>query len=116
MATTRLLNIDAKNCSVVRGQDPSIHRRWHLAFHLETGALTPPVNTFGERAGSQLGAGLTPRLSPLLSILWRGALLSTMVASSGCRPQLGGGSNEVMVSLIFFSPVSNVLIIVYRHS
>jgi hypothetical protein len=34
-------------------------------------------------------------------------LLSTMVASSGYRPQSGRGSNEVMMSLIFLS-VSNV--------
>jgi hypothetical protein len=43
-----------------------------------------------------------------------------MVASSGCRPQSGGAlsesSNEVMMSLTFFSLVSNVLVIVYRHS
>jgi hypothetical protein len=46
------------------GWDLSIHRRWHLTFHLEMGALRPPVVTFAERAGSWLGAGLTPRLSP----------------------------------------------------
>jgi hypothetical protein len=40
-------------------------------------------------------------------------LLSTMVANSRCRPQSGGGSNEVM-SLIFLS-ASNVPVIVYRH-
>jgi hypothetical protein len=48
MATMRLLNIDAKKWSMDGGRDPSIHRRWHLAFHLEMGALRPPVVTFAE--------------------------------------------------------------------
>jgi hypothetical protein len=52
----RLLNINAKKWSVDRGWDPSIHRRWHFTFHLETGALRPPVVTFVERVGSWLGA------------------------------------------------------------
>jgi hypothetical protein len=99
------------------GWDTSIHRRLHLASHLEIGALRPPVVTFAERAGSQLGVELTPGLSPL-SILCR-SVPSVQVASSGCRPQLGQAlsesSNEVMMSLIFFSPVSNVPVIVYRH-
>jgi hypothetical protein len=69
MATPRLLKIDAKKWSMDRGQDPSICRRWHLTFHLEAGALRPPVVTFAEREGSWLGAGLTPRLSPLSNSL-----------------------------------------------
>jgi hypothetical protein len=48
MATPRLLNIDVKKWSVDRGQDPSIHRRWHFTFHLEVGALRPPVVTLAE--------------------------------------------------------------------
>jgi hypothetical protein len=42
-----------------------------------------------------------------------------MVTGSGYRPQSGGAlsesSNEAMVSLIFFSPVSNVPVIIYGH-
>jgi hypothetical protein len=72
MATMRLLNIDAKKWSVEGGQDPPIHRRWHLAFHLEMGALRPPVATLAEKAGSWLGVGLSPGLSPL-SIFCRSA-------------------------------------------
>jgi hypothetical protein len=72
MATPGLLNIDAKRWNVDRRLVPSIHRRWHIVFHLEMGSLRPPVVTFAERAGSQLGAGLSPGLSPL-SILCRGA-------------------------------------------
>jgi hypothetical protein len=50
----RLLNIDVKKWSLDRRTwDPSIHRRWHHAFHLETGTLRPPVVTFAERARSQ---------------------------------------------------------------
>jgi hypothetical protein len=34
---SRLLNIDVKKWSLDRRPwDPSIHRRWHLTFHLET--------------------------------------------------------------------------------
>jgi hypothetical protein len=64
MATMRLLNIDAKKWSMNRRLGPINPRRWHLAFHLEMGALRPPVVTFAERAGSWLGVGLTPVLSP----------------------------------------------------
>jgi hypothetical protein len=76
------------------GRDPSIHRRWHLSFHLEVGALRPPVVTFAKRAGSQLGEGLIPMLFPLKHSMQK--FPSTMVANSRCRPQSGGGSNEVM--------------------
>jgi hypothetical protein len=93
--------------------------RWHPIFHLEMGALRPPVVTFAERAGSLLGEGLSPSLSPFWAFSAEVPFLSTMVESSGCRPQLGGAlsesSNEVMVSLIFFPPVDKVPVIVYRH-
>jgi hypothetical protein len=102
-----------------RPQDPSIHRRWHPTFHLEMRALRPSVVTFAERAGSQLGTGLSPKLTPFRAFSVEVPLLSTMVASSGCRPQLGEalseGSNEVMMSLTFFSSVSKFPVIVYRH-
>jgi hypothetical protein len=65
MATMRLLNIDAKKWSVDGVWDPSIHRRWHLNFHMERGKLRPPVVTLAERTGSWLGAGLSPGLFPL---------------------------------------------------
>jgi hypothetical protein len=45
-------------------RDPSIHRRRHLAFHLEMEALRLLVVTFAERAGSQLGVRLSLGLSP----------------------------------------------------
>jgi hypothetical protein len=77
------------------------------------------VVTFAERAGSWLGAGLSPGLSPFWAFSVEGPLLSTIVESSGCRPQLGEvlseSSNEVMMSLIFFSPVSKVTVIIYRY-
>jgi hypothetical protein len=83
------------------------------------GALRPPVVTFAERVGSQLGAGLTLGPSPFWAFSAEVPLLSTMVVSSGCRPQSGGvlseSSNEVMMSLIFFSPVGKVPVIVYKH-
>jgi hypothetical protein len=102
------------------GWDPSIHRRWHLTFHLKMGALRPPVVTFAERAGSWLGVGLSPKMSPFWAFSAEVLLLSTSVASSGCRPQSGGAlsesSNEVMMSLILFCPVSKVPDIqTYRH-
>jgi hypothetical protein len=57
--------MDVKKWSLGRRpRDPSIRRRWHPAFHLETGALRPPVVTFAERAGSQREVGLSPGLSP----------------------------------------------------
>jgi hypothetical protein len=88
-------------------------------FHLETGTLRPPVVTFAERAGSWWGLGLSPGLSPFWAFSVEEPLLSTMVASSGCRPQLGGAlpesCNEVMVSFILLSLFSNVPVIVYRH-
>jgi hypothetical protein len=89
------------------GWDPSIHRRWLLAFHLEMEALRPPVVIFAERAGSWLGAGLSPGLSPL-SILCR---IVPPVHYGRCKPQSGGGSNEVL-SLILLS-VSNVPVITW---
>jgi hypothetical protein len=99
------------------GWDPSINRRWHLTFHLETGALRPPVVTFVERAGSWLGTGLSPELFPFWALSAEVPLLSTIVASSGCRSQSGGAfsesSNEVMISLNFFSPVRSWT---YRHT
>jgi hypothetical protein len=44
--------IDVKKWSLERRAcDTSIHRRWHPPFHLEMGALRPPVVTFSEKAG-----------------------------------------------------------------
>jgi hypothetical protein len=112
MATPRLLNTDAKNWSVDRGRDPSIHKRWHLTFHLEAGALRPPVVTFAERIGSQLGVGLSPKLSPLSSILCRNAPPvhrgSRFRIQAPVRWVLSESSNDAMVSLIFLSPVNKV--------
>jgi hypothetical protein len=52
------------------GQDPSIHRRWHLAFHLEVGALRPPVVTLAE-GRVLVGGGVISQAVPLLSNLCR---------------------------------------------
>jgi hypothetical protein len=42
--TLRLLSFDIKEWSLDRRfWDPSIQGRWHPAFLLETGALTPPM-------------------------------------------------------------------------
>jgi hypothetical protein len=91
----RLLNIDVKEWSLDRRSwNPSIHRRWHPAFHLEMGALRTPVVTFAERARSQWGLGLSPWLSPFWAFPAEVPLLSTMVASLGRRPQLGGALPE----------------------
>jgi hypothetical protein len=43
-----LLNTDARSGMWTGGLDPSIHRRWHLAFHLVMGALRPPVVILAE--------------------------------------------------------------------
>jgi hypothetical protein len=80
-----------RNAKWTGGQDPLIHRRWHLAFHLEIGALRHPVVTFPERAG------LSPGLFPLKHSLQKCPCCPPCL---WYRPQLGGGSNEVM-SLIF---------------
>jgi hypothetical protein len=102
-----------------RPWNPSIHRKWHSTFHLEMGALRPPVVTFAERAGSQWGLRLFPGLSPFWSFSTEVSLLSTMVASLGCRLQSGGAlpesCDEVMVFFTLFFLFSNVLVIVYRH-
>jgi hypothetical protein len=88
-----LLNLDVKNWSLDRRPwDPSTHRRWLSIFHLEMGALRPPVVTFAERTRSQWGLGLSPRLSPLWGFPEEVPHLSTMVASSGHRPLWGGHS------------------------
>jgi hypothetical protein len=72
----RLLNIDVKKWSLNRMLwDPSIHRRWHPAFHLEMGALRP-----SERAKSWWRSWLSPRLSPFWAFAAEVPLLSTMVA------------------------------------
>jgi hypothetical protein len=87
----RLLNIVVKKWNLDRrARDPSIHRRWHPTFHLEMGALRPPVVTFAEVASSQWGLGLYPGLSPFGAFLVEVPLLSTIVASLGYRPPLGG--------------------------
>jgi hypothetical protein len=71
------------------------------------GALRPPVVTLAEHRVPVGGGAVSWPFSAEVP------LLPTMVASSGYRPQLGGilseSSNEAMVSLIFFSPVSKVL-------
>jgi hypothetical protein len=64
MATTRLLNIDAKKWSMDRGWDPSIHRSWHLTFHLAAGALKPPVVTLAE-GRVPVGGGAVSQAVPL---------------------------------------------------
>jgi hypothetical protein len=74
------------------------------------GALSSPVVTFAERSGPRLGVGLSLGLSPFRAFSVEVPLLSTQ--SSGA---LYESRNEVMISLIFFSPVSKVLVIVYRH-
>jgi hypothetical protein len=83
------------------------------------GAIRPPVVTFAERARSQWGPGLSPGLSPFWAFSVEVPLLSTMVASSRYRPQLGGAlpesCDEVMVPFILFFLFSDVLVIVYRH-
>jgi hypothetical protein len=61
----RLLHIDVKKWRLDRRpQDPSIHRRRHSAFRLETRALGPPVVTFEEGARSWWGLRVYPWLSP----------------------------------------------------
>jgi hypothetical protein len=116
----RLLNIDVKKWSLDRGlQDISIHRRWHSAFHLEMGALRPPVVNFVERAGSRWGQGLSPRLSPFWAFPAEVPQYTMVGGTSGCRSLLGGalpeGCDEVMVSFILFSLFSGIPVIVYRH-
>jgi hypothetical protein len=63
--------------------------------------------------------GLSPRLSPFWAFSVEVPLLSTMVASSDCKPQLDRTLPEcfieVTVFLVFFPPFSNVLVLVYRH-
>jgi hypothetical protein len=75
--------------------------------------------TSAEREGSQWELGLSLGLSQFGAFSVEVPLLSTMVTSSECRPQSGGTFseiyNEVLVSLIFFSPFSKVPVIVYRH-
>jgi hypothetical protein len=99
------------------GQDPSIHRRKHPTFHLGRGQLD--CGYLAEKAGSRFGAELSPGLSPFWTFSAEVPLLSTMVTSSGCRPQSGGAlsenSNEVMMALTFFSPVREDLVIVQRQ-
>jgi hypothetical protein len=99
------------------GRDPSIYRRWHLAFHLEAGALRLPVVTLAE-GRVPVGGRAVSRAVPPYAFSAGVPILSTMVASSGYRPQMGGAlsesSNEAMVSLIFFSPVRRSW--TYRHS
>jgi hypothetical protein len=72
-----------------------------------------------ERTGSWWGPGLSPGLSPFGAFFEEVLLRSTKVVSLGYRPQLGGAlpesCNQVMVSFIFFTLFSNVLITVYRH-
>jgi hypothetical protein len=91
--------------------DPSIHRRRYLAFHLVTGALRPPVVTLAE-SRVLVGGRAVSQAVPPEAFSAEVPLMSTMVAGSGYRPQSGGAlsqsSNEAMVSLIFFSPVSKV--------
>jgi hypothetical protein len=87
--------------SIEAGTLPSIWRRGHLDLQwlpLQRGQ------------GPSWGQGCLPFGASSAEV----SLLSTMVASSGRRPRAGGGSNEVMVSLIFLS-VSNVPVIVYRQ-
>jgi hypothetical protein len=55
-------------------------------FHLEMGALRPPVVTFAERAGFQLGVGLSPGLPPFWAFSVEVPFLPTMAANLGCRP------------------------------
>jgi hypothetical protein len=103
---SRLLNIHVKKWSLdSRPWDPSIHRRWHPAFHLEMGALRPPVVTLAERAGLWRVVGLSPGLFPFLAFSAEVSLLSIMAANSRCRLQLGGALfesyNEVIVLLSF---------------
>jgi hypothetical protein len=83
--------------SIGGGTSPSIWRHGHLDLQWL------PL----QRAGSLLGVGLSPRLSPLFAFPVEVPLLSTMVANSRHRPQLGGAfsesCNEVIV-FVFFSP------------
>jgi hypothetical protein len=116
----RLLNIDTKKWHLDRrSQDPSIHRRWHPTFHLEMGALRPPVVTFAERVGSLWRLGLSPRLFPFWAFFAEVPLLFTMVVSSGHRPQSGWAPSEscgeVIVSFTLFFLFNNVPVTVYRH-
>jgi hypothetical protein len=71
----RLLNIDAKKWSLDRRpQNPSIHRRWYPTFHLEMGALRPPVVTF-QRGQVLVGVRAVSQAVHLLGILCGSALL-----------------------------------------
>jgi hypothetical protein len=91
----RLLNTDVKKWSLdKRPQNPSIHRGWHLTYHLEMEVLRPPVVTFAEGARSWWGLGLSPRLSPFWAFPAEVPILFTMVASSGYRPPSGGALSE----------------------
>jgi hypothetical protein len=48
--------------------DPSIHRRWHLAFHLVTGALRPPVVTLAE--GTKCEEMQAPKVTTWRGVIW----------------------------------------------
>jgi hypothetical protein len=104
----RLLNINTKKWSLDRRpQDPTIHRRWHPPFHLETGDLDLQWLPLQRGQGPSWGLGLSSWLSPFWAFSAEVPFLSTMVASLGCRPQSGGAlpksCNEVMVSFLSFS-------------
>jgi hypothetical protein len=100
----RLLNIDAEKWSLdQRPLGPLIHRRWLPAFHLEMGALRPPVVIFAERAGSQWRPGLSPGLSPF----WAFSAEVPLLVHNGGRHAPPNSSpescDEVMVSYPFLS-------------
>jgi hypothetical protein len=104
----RLLSFDIEEWSLDRRpRNPSIQRRWHPAFHPETGALRPLMIALTYGAWSQRGLGLSPRLPPSLTLSVEVSFPSTLVACPGSGSLLGGElpehNDEVLVFFILIS-------------